>query len=398
MSEFVQNNPLLISINLIMLIVMWYVMQPAILYKEGVVSPARLYFTLFTWFLFDIFAFWGSDWFHLYVAYKDIMNGTPIVEDIYTWIAGKLAPDNYYFFRIIVWGLAQLLLWDTFKRLSVSSHLILAVFIGVWMIWFSFGRFSLALALVFWGLTIYHNSNRLSLLPKVIGICAIAVSFFFHKSAIFLIVVSFLTILTSNINKMTYVFSIITFPILVHFLSAGFIDTFLLMMTDRVEDLNNYIVKAQHYMEADKSSNGIGPLIGLLLEKIPYYLISALGIIAVLKADNAISSTDYVEYDLNETCDDNQYSPVPDDIKMFVRVLFFILLLSSILLFSDSANTQVIYDRFTKFSLVPAAIVLAYLFDNDKYFRYAWWTYCIALFGTFYQMVYVLYCSITNSK
>lgn len=398
MFELVQNNPLLISINLLMLIVMWCVVQPAIQYTEGVLSPARLYFILFMWFLFDLFAFWGSDWFHLYVGYQDIMNGTPTVEDVYTWIAGKLAPDNYYLFRVIIWGSAQLLLWDTFKRLSIPSHLILALFVSIWMIWFSFGRFSLALALVFWGLTIYHNSNRLSYMSKILGICAIAVSFYFHKSAIFLIVVSLLTILTSKINKMTFVSSIIVFPILTYFLNAGFIDTFLFMMTDRSEDLDNYIVKAQQYMEADKSSTGIGPLIGLLLEKIPYYLILVQGIIAVFKADDTISNTDYEEYDTNETYDDNQYPPVPDDIKMFVRVLFFILLLSSCFLFSNSVNTQVIYDRFIKFSIVPAAIVLAYLFDTNKYFRHAWWTYCIALSGTFYQMIYMLYCSITNSR
>ena len=89
-----------------MLIVMWFTMRPAIQYSDGVVSLPRLYFTLSMWFAFDLFAFWGSDWFHLYVAYQDIMQGTPIVEKIYTWIARNLAPNNYILFRAIVWGLA----------------------------------------------------------------------------------------------------------------------------------------------------------------------------------------------------------------------------------------------------------------------------------------------------
>ena len=128
MFELVQNNPLLITLNIVMLIAMWYTMRPAIRYADGEVSSGRLYFTLFMWFAFDVFSFWGSDWFHLYVRYKEIMAGHPTVEYIYTWIAFHLAPFNYILFRIIVWGSAQLLLWDAFKRLSVSSHLVLAVF------------------------------------------------------------------------------------------------------------------------------------------------------------------------------------------------------------------------------------------------------------------------------
>ena len=377
---------------------MWYLMRPAIIYKEGIVSPARLYFTLFMWLLFNIFSFWGNDWFHTYLGYEDMMKGTTSAEDIYIWIASNLAPDNYYLYRIIVWGSAQLLLWDTFKRLSVSSHLILALFISVWMIWFSFGRFSLAMALVFWGLTIYHNSSRLSILPKIVGVFAIVGSFYFHKSAIFLILVSLLTMLTSKMNRMTFIIFIIAFPILIHFITAGFIDTLLLYTTDKIEDLDNYIAVAQKYMENDRSSNGIGSFIGLLLEKIPFYLILVLGIIAVLKADNTLSGIDYKEAVDVETFDDNPHPLVPDDIKMFVRFLFFILLLSSFFLFNNFINTQVIYDRFTKFSIVPAAIVLAYLLDTNKYIRHAWRIYRFALFGTFYQMAYVLYCSITNLR
>lgn len=388
-------------INIIMLIVMWYTMRPAIYYEEGVVSQLRLYFTLLMWFAFNIFSFWGSDWFHLFVAYDSITKGeSKIVENIYSEIAHNFAPNNYILFRVIVWGAAQLLLWDTFKRLSVSSHLILAIFVSIWMIWFSYGRVSLAMALAFWGLTIYHKSHSIPILPKIIGLLAIALSFYFHKSALFLIIVSLLTILTNKVNKMTIILSLIVFPFVVYILSNGFIDNIMLFMTDRAEDLDKYIEKAQHYMESDKEDNGVGPLIASLLEKIPYYLIIALGVFAVFRDNGNVAFADYEETTDKETYknDEDSSTFVPEDITVFIRALFFIVFFSSIFLFSSSVNTQVIYNRFIKFSFIPATIILAYLFENPKYVHYAWKTYYIALFGTCYQMIYMLYCSIVNSK
>ncbi len=389
---------------------MLFTMRPAIYYEDGTVSSQRLYFTLFMWFAFDIISFWGSDWFHLYVKYDEIMQGSPIVEDVYNWIASKLAPNNYFLFRIIIWGAAQLILWDTFKRLSISPHLILALFVSVWMIWFSYGRVSLAMALAFWGLTIYHKSSEISIFPKILGICAIAISFYFHKSAIFLIIVSLLTILTRRANRAVFVISLLTLPILAYMLSEGFTDTIMLTMTDRTEDLDEYLVKAQHYMESEEKGFGIGPLLGQILEKAPYYLIIALGMKVVFyERKNTLNEnifevaegkgTEYSE-DVEDYNDKTmeQDSSVPEIIKMFIRALFFIVLLSSVFLFSSAANTQVIYNRFLKFSFIPATVVLAFFLENPRYVNYAWWIYRFALFGTYYQMIYMLYCSITKSK
>lgn len=408
MFELVQNSPFLISINIIMLVVMWYTMRPAIYYADGVVSTSRLYFTLFMWFAFDIFAFWGSDWFHLYVKYQDIMNGDPMVEHIYTWIAHNLAPFNYILFRIIVWGAAQLLLWDTFKRISVSSHLLLAVFVTIWMIWFSFGRISLAMALVFWGLTIYHKSSDIPFLYKFVGIFAIVISFYFHKSSIFLILVALLTILTRKINKVAFLLCLFAIPFFIYIFSKEFISSIMTIMANETQELEEYIVKAQSYMEADKSNNGIGPLIGMLLEKLPFYLITTLGLVAMFKDRSYHDNQSYEEmldkeendeetFDIDEEVKED-ITYIPEDIKVFIRALFLIVYLSSFLLINTSLNTQVLYDRFIKFSLIPATVILAYLLDTPKYVRYAWLTYKIALFGTCYQMIYMLYCSITNAK
>ena len=187
------------------------------------------------------------------------------------------------------------------------------------------------------------------------------------------------------------------------------------------------ILKAKFYMDSEIESHGIGPMLGLFLEKIPYYLIAMLGLFAIYNdrsksgyqnnaaVEDAENSIGYEkENDSVNENDDNEKGEtvnldedivyqdycIPEDIKVFIRVLFYIVLLSSFLLFNIniSSNTQVIYDRFIKFSMVPSAIVLAYLLDNYKYLRYAWWTYCLALFGTCYQMIYILYCSIANLK
>ena len=161
-------------------------------------------------------------------------------------------------------------------------------------------------------------------------------------------------------------------------------------------------------MEADKSNNGIGPLIGMLLEKLPFYLITTLGLVAMFKDRSYHDNQPYEEmldkeendeetFDIDEEVKED-ITYIPEDIKVFIRALFLIVYLSSFLLINTSLNTQVLYDRFIKFSLIPATVILAYLLDTPKYVRYAWLTYKIALFGTCYQMIYMLYCSITNAK
>lgn len=410
MFELVQNNPILILINIIMLAIMWFTMRPAIIYTDEQVSSRQLYFVLFMWFVFNICSFWGSDWFHLYTAYDDIMKGDPIVEKIYTWIANKLAPDNYFLFRIIVWGTAQLLLWDTFRRLSVSSHLLLALFVSIWMIWFSYGRVSLAMAIAFWGLTIYHKTSNISIIPKIIGVCAILISFYLHKSAVFLIIVSLLTILTKRTSKTLFVIGLIGFPLLAYLLREGLTDTIILTMTDRTEDLNEYLAKAQQYMNAEETGYGIGPLLAHILEKVPYYLIMAVGVKAIFDERKNTSNVNFLEVseeiqneysgELENYNDEaiKQNAPIPENVKVFIRALFFIVLFSSAFLFSNSVSTQVIYNRFLKFSFIPATVVLGFLLENPRYVNYAYNIYRFALFGTCYQMIYMLYCSISNSK
>ena len=64
-------------------------------------STGRKNFGIFLILIFFVFAFWGSDWFHVADFYPQLQAGNKThMEDVYVWIAQNIAP-NYIVFRII---------------------------------------------------------------------------------------------------------------------------------------------------------------------------------------------------------------------------------------------------------------------------------------------------------
>ena len=64
--------------------------------------------------------------------------------------------------------------------------------------------------------------------------------------------------------------------------------------------------------------------------------------------------------------------------------------------FDLGANTSAIYRRFLRFSVIPAPIVLAYVYKMHYYPKLAKWTIYIGAFVMFYMIVYAMYCAYLN--
>jgi hypothetical protein len=85
------------------------------------------------------------------------------------------------------------------------------------------------------------------------------------------------------------------------------------------------------------------------------------------------------------------YLDAPIDIKAFIRLQFFIVLLSSLFMFDLGANTQVVFSRFSRFAVIPSCIILTFFYSTRFKFKYIQIAYYLAFMGTIYAVVYSMY-------
>lgn len=158
MFELTKFNPWLVGCNLIMILVGYLIVFPALKYPHRLTKSRRrgAYCTIV---VFCVFAFWGSDFFHVYDNYKELLSTGWTLESVYQIIAQEIAPDNYFLWRLVVWGLATILIIKIFKRVDINQDLAVSFFLMIWILWFSYARVSLAMAMVFFGLALVSKSH-----------------------------------------------------------------------------------------------------------------------------------------------------------------------------------------------------------------------------------------------
>ena len=176
MFELTKFNPWLVGCNLIMILIGYLIVFPALKYPYHLTKSRRLFAYCLIVF-FCVFAFWGSDFFHIYDNYKELVSSGWELEYIYHLIAKDIVPDNYFLWRLIVWGFATILIANTFKMVRVNQDLAVCFFLMIWILWFSYARVSLSMAMAFFGLAIISNSQS-SLFSWLYGLVFISASLF----------------------------------------------------------------------------------------------------------------------------------------------------------------------------------------------------------------------------
>lgn len=350
-----------------MLSAMFFLMKPAM---QGFfrVNSVNKNLAIILMFVFMEFSFWGSDWFHLSEQYKDIMNSLAPMEEVYFWIANNLSPNDYLQFRFIVWGGSTYLFLFTIKRLELNFDITIFFFVSCWLIWFSFGRFSLALSLACFSITLFYKPIKPLILSYLLGSILLWSSYYFHRSALFVIFIIILSILSGIFSKKIMIFFLISIAFW-FYSSFEEIYTWLIHSLISYDDFSNTIERGQMYMESDENLSGTGYFIGQILEKAPYYMLSF-------------------------SCLNCKNEKVPNHILVFTRLLLFIVLFASSFYILFNFEIQTIYDRFMKYALIPATIVLSYFYSTGFMIKWHKFVFFIALFGVIYQMTYMLYCSV----
>ena len=322
-----------------------------------------------------MFSFWGTDWFHYLNQINSITAGWDTnLEEVYYRIL-DFCNYNYLAFRLIVWGGALVLVLLTFRRLSIPTDLATLLFGCIWVIYFSYARVSLAMAMVFYGASlIYKPKQGFGAGSYLIGLALIILSFFFHKSAVFGLAVFLIAFFFRNPTKGKTVTLLILIPIIV-FLARYYLANFInLNFADDSSEIGEYVNSGQSYLTRDSSERGIGARLIQLLEVLPYYMLTV-QVISVLSSDRR--------------------RLIPDDIKMFMSLLFVIVFVSSLFMFDLGANTSTVYIRFMRFAAIPSCIVLAYLLENN----HSVWpkrTFKVSFFSAIIAITYVLYNAILH--
>lgn len=365
----------LVLFNVCLVLFIYCLMDKA-LKPPFIVPVGNRNLTIILMFIFVLFSFWGADWFHYYSEFGNLRRGGRTnLEDVYVWIAQNLSP-NYLLFRLVVWGSSLCLLLHMFKRLSIPTNLAIFFFGSIYIIWFSYARVTAAMVLVYYGLTVLYKPYKSKLFSLLLGISAIGCAFYFHKSALFGIVAALLAILLDKFEKRTFIILLLCYPILLYF-SQSYLSGFLMVDVGNADGaFGASMASGQRYLEADLKKSGLGSIIFGFLEKTPHFLLAFLSFKFIRS---------------------NFFNSAPKDIKVFLRLQFFIVLLSSLFMFDLGANTETIFIRFLRFSVIPSCIILTYFYSIQYKFKYTKLVYYVALSSTIYSLLYTMHIAyVTN--
>ena len=372
-----QQTAISVLLNILLFLIIYLYYRNAKCRPYRIPQNAHIVATLLI-LVFNIFSFWGTDWFHLYDAYPSIQNGDRThVEDVYVWMSQNIAA-NYYIFRIIVWGIALLLLYATFKRMSISLHLQLYMFVIFGLIWFSYARVSLAMAMMFYGASLLYRPYKAKGLSYIWGLGLIVASFFFHKSAIFGIGIIAIAMISAVLKPKTLILIVILLP-LIYSVVSRYIIQFIAMDIDLDSGLSQSVTSAQSYLDRDEGAHSIMGRVLVFSERLSYIIIAFLSL--RLLASSSLHKT------------------IPMVIAIFMRILVFNILVSSFFLFPIvGLDFSVVSERFFRFSFIPATIIVSYLWEAGIFCEWTKWTVRVGLVMNTFALGYSFYIALLSDK
>lgn len=373
---FEVQTPQLIATNFLLIVIIYYSLQPAYYYLEET-PRQRFCIGVGCIFLFCMFSFWGSDWFsyqHEYLLVKESewYRTKTSLESFYIWLI--LISPHYFFFRFVVWGSALFFVLLTMKRLKVDYDLAWFFFGVLYLPHFSYGRVSLAMAVMLYGaVLISHPLEKKKRLSLVLGGIFVVGSVFFHKSAALGILVICFSLFCRTTNKNSWFYIAVAFIgvvlvmryIVGHFMGSTF---------EAEEGMAGKSLRAgQNYMNHENSTRGIGGIISSLLERIPYYMVASLSYLI------------------------QSFYKVPKGIGNLLKIELYLVIFASVFIIDLGANTSTIYGRLLRFTIIPSSMILAYAYQYDLFPKFTRIIFFIGLSGTFYRLTYLCYDRIVNS-
>lgn len=338
------------------------------IWKGKKVSLNKVAFCTFLSLLFFIFPFYGGDYYHYYEYYEEIIkypDRDGSVEPVYNFIAQNTF-NLYHLFRLIVWGTALFIILKICQLSHSDKGCFLLILNCGYITLLAYARVTLAMAVLFYGLIVLiRDSNNFCNI--IFGISLMAVSYFFHKSALFGIAMVLASIIFAKFGKSAFIILIGAMPLVIGILTYIVGD----FLNSGVDDYINTRA-AQGYLTRQESETGVGATILNLLQRSPYYILSSIFIYETFTKD----------------------SNIPIIQRVFGSSLFLITLTSSLFLLDFGLNTSTIYYRFLNFAAIPSIVYLTYIKKMNLVPQLSTLTFNILSLSVLYSLGYTFYLSI----
>ncbi len=389
--------PILVFINLLLIAILLLLSRKG-LREPYIFSPWRRFLVILLLFIFCLFSFCDTDWFHYAEMYFNILYvkgfNTPL-EDVYTLIA-DISP-NYLVFRTIIWGSAVYLLCLLFRHVRVRGDLLLALFCAIWLIDFGTGRVVVAYTMMYLGGAILMKpiKGKMLLFSWILGFTLLCSSLFFHKTALFGVALVVLAFFPRLLNKRTFALFMMMYPfvlLLVQLLLMQFMNS-----TVDPNVYNTLSTAGQNHLNKDPTEVGIGYLLYVFFRYLPYYSIAWIAYKVNLYQPEDSNCTEVMEGETDTeiagSTDLLEKTEVPSEVRFFSRLTLYCVLVSTIFLFDLGANTRTVYIRFMMYGFIPACVVLAWSWQHRFYPRLVRLTFLLGMAGTIYTLLYSFYIS-----
>lgn len=273
---------------------------------------------------------------------------------------------TYFLFRLLVWGCATYFLYKTYYYADANNAFSFLVFALLFLPIFSYARVSLAMSLMYFGMSLIVAKKRM--IKTFLGILFLGSSFYFHKSALFGIGIVLLAMLLSErVGKKMILVIIATFPLLI-IVATNFLSDFLFLDADDFEFIN--VRSGQGYLMAEKVTRGLASQIIFLLMQATYYLIM-------------------IEYILIHFS--GKYELLPHSIKTFATASFFTIIFASIFVFDIGFSTSIIYYRFIYFAMIPSAVFIAHCIKRKIFIKFTKIVLIVGIAHVLFSLLYSCY-------
>lgn len=353
-----------IYFNLLLYLIIFFLGYNSL--KKGHISKQDFRIMMVLFVVFCMYPAWGGDYFHYRESFPAVKQGwSTHMEDFYVFIIQNITA-TYLQFRIIVWGGAIYLLYQAYKHTDVDTRLAMLMFSLLFLTRFSYARASLAMAMSYLGLSLIVTEKKKRSI--IFGYVLLAGSFFFHKSALFGIAVVLLTIFISErIGKKTLIVILAAFPFLIA-AATYFLSDFLLLDADEFELLN--VEKGQQYLTEEVSNKGLAARLGEMLFRLTFYSILIEYLVLHVKG---------------------LYAKLPKSVKAYSTASFFTIIISSLFAFDLGVSTQVIYNRFIFFAMIPSACFIAYCLEVGLLKKWTKFVIALGVSSVVFALLYACY-------
>ena len=255
---------------------------------------------------------------------------------------------NYFLFRLIVWGGSLLLIALSARAFGVSAYNTMFLVLAGFIIIFSYARATLAMSIFALGAVTISlaSEQRRAMLKKLIGIGIMALSIYFHRSMLPMVIIAVPLLLLPYKRDFTRL-SLYLFPIMVLGCSLLLREAFgelTLLANSTMDDESGILKKMEYYAEDKGVESNLNGYIALTLKYATFYV--PLLLIAISLRSKKVIKT------LDNRC-----------IWLYLITYLMIVIATSMLFIGF--DSDVLFYRYLFMSFVPLCILISYMRQNN---------------------------------